>query len=146
MQDLRDGGGFGYTIECFFLALAQLLATTPLRDAHATALYIGTFKAITSDWEQHKGSIGTQRVILNIVCDVAFPFRGFFSDRYYPEFILDELLKLLGDMIKGQSGSHINDAIEELITSDWRKDRIFAEKAINVTSRSCGALAPSSLN
>jgi len=59
LQDLRDGGGFGYSIERFFLALAQLLATAPLRDAHATAIYIRTFKAITSDWEQHKGSIGT---------------------------------------------------------------------------------------
>src|SRR6266404_3913363 len=92
LQDLR-GGGFGYSIERFFLALAQLLTTAPLRDAHAT-LYIGTFRAITSDWERHKSSIGTQRVILNLVCDVAFRFRGFFSDRKYPECILDELLKL----------------------------------------------------
>ncbi len=144
LQDLRDGGGFGYSIERFFLALAQLLATAPLRDAHATVLYIGTFKAITSDWEQHKGSIGTQRVILNIVCDVAFRFRGFFSDRNYPEFILDELLKLLGDMIKGQSGSHIDDVINELNISSWRKHDAFAEKAITVISRSGGALAPSS--
>ncbi len=145
LQDLRDGGGFGYSIERFFLALAQLLATAPLRDTNATTLYIGTFKAITSDWEQHNGSIGTQRVILNIVCDVAFLYRGFFSNRNYPESILDELLRLLHDMIKGQSGSHINDTIEELHTLDWRKDEIFADKAIEVISRSCGgALAPSS--
>jgi len=143
LQDLRDGVGFGYSIERFFLALA-LLPTAPLRDAHTTTLYIGTFKAITSDWEQHKGSIGTQRVVLNIACDVAFRFRGYFSDRNYPEFILDELLKLLGDMIKGQSGSHINDAIEELNTcSNWPDDRVFAIKAIKVISRSRGALAPS---
>src|SRR6266404_1131161 len=132
LQDLR-GGGFGYSIERFFLALAQLLTTAPLRDAHAI-LYIGTFRAITSDWERHKSSIGTQRVILNLVCDVAFRFRGFFSDRKYPECILDELLKLLGDMIKGQSGSHIDDVINELNISSWRKDDKFAEKAIEVIS------------
>jgi len=133
LQDLRDGGGFGYSIERFFLVLAQLLTTAPSREAHST-LYIGTFRAVTTDWEQHKGSIGTQRVILNLVCDVAFRFRGFFSDRKYPECILDELLKLLGQMIKGQSGSHIDDAINELNISDWRKDDTFAEKAIEVIS------------
>jgi len=144
LQDLCDGRGFGYSIERFFLALAQLLATAPLLDAHATAIYIRTFKAITSDWEQHKGSIGTQRVILNIVCDVASHSRGFFSDRKYPESILDELLKLLGDMIKGQSGSHINDAIEEINTIEWFRYNRFARKAIDVISRSRGAPAPSS--
>ena len=65
---------------------------------------------------------------------MAFRFRGFFSDRKYPECILDELLKLLGHMIKGQSGSHIDDTINELNISDWRKDDKFAEKAIEVIS------------
>src|SRR6266404_5272279 len=142
LQDLRDGG-FGYSIERFFLVLAQLLPMEPSRDAHAT-LYIGTFKEITTDWEQHKGSIGTQRVILHLVCDVAFRFRGFFSGRNYPECIIDGLLELLGHLIEGQSGSHFNDTIEELNISDWRKNDLFAEKAIKVISDSCGSLAPPS--
>jgi len=74
---------------------------------------------------------------------VAFRFRGFFSDRNYPDCIIDELLDLLGDMIEGQSGSHINDAIEELNTSNWRRNDLFAEKAIEVISCSRGVLAPS---
>ncbi len=147
LQDLRDGGGFGYSIERFFLVLAQLLPVALSRGAHNT-LYLGTFRAIASDWKpdwKHEKYIGTQRVILNIVCDVAFRFRGFFSDRNYPEFILDELLKLLGGMVEGQSGGHIDDAFEELNDiTNWRRNDPFAEKAIDVISRSCGALAPSS--
>jgi len=49
----------------------------PSPDTYST-IYIGTFRAITSDWRKHKHSIGTQRVILNIICDVAIRFRGFF--------------------------------------------------------------------
>jgi hypothetical protein len=59
LQDLRDGGGLGFTVELFFLSLSQLLPTSPSKESHS-ALYVGTFWAITCDWSKHKHSLGTQ--------------------------------------------------------------------------------------
>ncbi len=44
LQDLRDGGGLGFIVELFFLALKQLLSTS-LSQESQSALYIGTFRA-----------------------------------------------------------------------------------------------------
>jgi hypothetical protein len=136
LQDIRDGGGFGFSVELFFLALAQLLSMASSQDSHA-ALYIGTFRAMTSDWRRYKHSIGTQRVILNLVCDVARPHRGIISDRRYPRYVTDELLVLLGNMVEGQSGSHIDDAMTELDALPlWFTDgRLFRAEAIEIISR-----------
>jgi hypothetical protein len=113
LLDLRDAGGFGFLVELFLLVLAQLLSMAYSQDIHS-ALYIGTFKAITSGWRQHKDRIGTQRVILNLICDIAIPNRGVISNRRYPKYITNELLVLLGNMVEGQSGSHIDDTMVEL--------------------------------
>jgi hypothetical protein len=48
LQDLRDGGGLGFTVELFLVALHQLLSASPPQDSHS-ALYITTFRVITSD-------------------------------------------------------------------------------------------------
>ena len=137
LQDLRDGGGFGVSVELFFLALAQLLFTS--QDSHST-LYIGTFRLITSDWRQHKNSTGTQHVILNLVLDVAVRSRGVFSGHSYPSYITDELLVLLGNMVEGQSGTHIDDAMRELndpwVCNEWiHEDKAFGREASEVISR-----------
>ncbi|KAN0133855.1 hypothetical protein V8E53_008350 [Lactarius tabidus] len=137
LQDIRDGGGFGFSVELFFLALAQLLSMASSQDSHA-ALYIGTFRAMTSDWRRYKHSIGTQRVILNLVCDVARPHRGIISDRRYPRYVTDELLVLLGNIVEGQSGSHIDDAMMELdaLPLWFAEGRLFRAEAIEIISRS----------
>ncbi|KAH8983280.1 hypothetical protein EDB92DRAFT_1951685 [Lactarius akahatsu] len=138
LQDLRDGSGFGFSIELFFLVLPQLLFVASSRDTHS-ALYIRTFRDITSNWKQHKSSIGTQRVILNLVYDIAIPFRGIFSDRQYPEYITDELLELLRNMVEEPSGSHIGDALSDL--GPFNAGNPFAKKAMDIISR---ARVPSS--
>ena len=43
LQDFLDGGGLRFTIELFFLALLQLLSTSPSKESHS-ALYTGTFR------------------------------------------------------------------------------------------------------
>jgi hypothetical protein len=48
LQDLVVGGGLGFTVEIFFLALSQLLSTSPSKDSHS-ALHTGTFLVITPD-------------------------------------------------------------------------------------------------
>ena len=113
LRDLQDGGGFGFTVELFFLSLRQLLSMSSSSDTFST-FYIGTFRAITSNWRQHKHSLGTQCVLLNLICDLAADQRGLFSDYPYPSYITDELLELLGNVVEGQTGSHIDDAMEEL--------------------------------
>ena len=113
LLDIRDGRGFGFFVELFFLMLAQRLSMASSQDTHS-ALYIGTFRAITSGWRERKNSIGTQRVILNLICDIAIYDRGVISNCTYPKYITDELLVLLGNMVEGQSGAHIDDTMVEL--------------------------------
>ncbi|KAI9437912.1 hypothetical protein BJY52DRAFT_1196195 [Lactarius psammicola] len=133
LLDLRDGGGFGFSVELFLLVLARVLSMASSQDTHS-ALYIGTFRAITSGWRKHKDSIGTQRFILNLICDVAIFDRGIISNRSYPGYITDELLVLLGNMVEGQSGSHIDDAMLELGRPLGLRDRPFAVRAMKVIS------------
>ncbi len=108
LQDLRDGGGLGFMVELFFLALDQLLSISSSKESHS-ALYRGTFRAITSDWSKHKHSPGTQRLLL----DIAWSRRQAFSNNNYPTLIVDEFLSLLGNIFEGQAGSHIDDALRE---------------------------------
>jgi hypothetical protein len=44
LQDLREGGWLGFTVELFFLTLSRLLYTSSSKESHA-ALYTGTFRA-----------------------------------------------------------------------------------------------------
>jgi len=65
LLDLRDGGGLGFTIELFFLALRQLeLSTTSSSSELKEVYYTGTFKAITSDWKNYKNSVGRSEFCL----------------------------------------------------------------------------------
>jgi hypothetical protein len=147
LLDLRDGGGFGFTIELFFLSLRQLLSTSSSSSASNSTFFVGTFKAITADWRQHKHSLGTQRVLLNLTCDLAADQRGLFSDYPYPSYITEELLELLGKVLEGEMGSHINDAMEELKDVwSWvygEEDNNFPEKAWRVIARTRTPVSPS---
>ena len=111
LQDLRDGCGLGLIVELFFLALSQLLSTSPSREFHSALLplYVGTFRAITSDWSTHKDSLGTQKLLL----DITVLHHGEF-DEYYPADIVDEFLSLLGNVFEGQTGPHIDNAREQI--------------------------------
>jgi hypothetical protein len=112
LQDLCDGGGLGFTVELFFLALKQLLSTSSesAKESPHSALYVGTFQAITSDWAQCRHSLGTQRVLL----DIAASHGGIISGFDFPARITDELLVLLGNILEGQTGPHIDNAIQQL--------------------------------
>ena len=104
LQDLRDGGGLGFTVELFFLALSQLLSTPSSKESHSE-LYTGTFRAITSDWSKHKHSLGTQKLLLNTVMSHCWFFQV-----HCPAYIVDEFLLLLGNIFEGQTGPHIDGA------------------------------------
>ncbi|KAI0278999.1 hypothetical protein BGY98DRAFT_970735 [Russula aff. rugulosa BPL654] len=100
LLDLRDGGGLGFTIELFFLALRQLLPTSSSSDTSPSSeltkeFYTRTFEVIKSNWTKSKNSAGTQRILLDILCDLVIQRRGIFSDFTYPPYIMEMPLVLL---------------------------------------------------
>ena len=134
LLDLHDGSGLGFTVELFFLALRQLSSTSSSSELKKV-IYTGTFKVISSNWEKSKNSAGTQRVLLDLVCDLVIRSRGVFSDFSYPTYIVDMLLDLVEDMVEGHGGEHphINDIIQELEDDDlWnRMDSRLRGRALN---------------
>ena len=119
LQDLRDGGGLGYTIELFFLSLRQLLSMPSFHESDSV-FYTGAFKIITSHWEKSRESQGTQHLLLNLICDLIIQDRGVFSNFSYPESITDRLLDIVGNMIRGYADTHIRDVVREIQSVDSR--------------------------
>jgi hypothetical protein len=119
LQDLRDGGGLGFTVELFFLSLRQLLSIPSLHESNSV-FYLGAFKIIMSNWEVSKESVGTQHILLNILCDLIIRGRGTFSDFSYPEPIATILLDTLGNMLQAYAGPdhHIRAAVQEIQNAD----------------------------
>jgi hypothetical protein len=144
LQDLRDGGGLGFTIELFFLALRQL-SSVSLAPESKKILYVGTFKVITSGWMDSKPSFGTQAILLDLVCDLVIQGRGVFSDIPYPAYIVDELLELVREMVDGHGGldAHINDAVQELRDFNPGEcvDQVLRDKAL-LRDRALEAILP----
>jgi hypothetical protein len=144
LDDLSRGGAFGFTLELYFLSLRQILSTftgKSLPRGVDTSFYVGAFKAITSDWEQVKGSLGTLQIVLNIVCDIAIRDRGIFSNSY-PDYINKELLDLLEKMVEGQAIEaipYIRSALDELRNVGWRTgdDEGFLESALKIIQEQC---------
>ena len=115
LQDLRDGGGLGVTIELFFLSLRQLLSAPSSRESDKV-FYTETFRNIASGWKESRESLGTQNILLNIICDLVIQGRGVFSDFSYPEYITTILMETVGNMLRGCSWSdpHIGAARREI--------------------------------
>jgi hypothetical protein len=126
LQDLRDGDGLGFTVELFFLTLSQLLSTSSSRESHS-ALYTGTFRAITFDWSKRKHSLGTQNLLLDIA--MSRPW-GFGAD--YPAYIVDEFLLLLGNIFEGQTGPHIDRARHQFECFGLYNPGRFKERVLTV--------------
>jgi hypothetical protein len=129
LQDLGDGGGLGFIVELFFLALSQLLSTSSSKESHS-ALYRGTFRAVTSDWRKHKHSLGTQKFLLNI----AVSRRNEFA-YIYPAYIVDEFLLLLGNIFEGQTGPHIDYARQQFESFELYGLGEFRERVLRVLTR-----------
>jgi len=141
LQDLRFGGGLGFTVELFFLSLKQLLSTYSPEQSHST-LYLGTFRAITSDWGKYKHLLGTQNLLLDMIASD----NGIVSNFGYPTYIRHEFLVLLGNVFAGQTGPHIDDALRQLVDLYNRRydgeSKAFVAEALKVLTRA--RQAPSS--
>jgi Family of unknown function (DUF6535) len=134
LQDLLEGGGLGFIVELFFRALKQLLSTS-LSQELQSALFIGTFREITSDWSLYKHSLGTQKILLDAVASEY----GIFSDFNCPAYITDEFLKLLKNILDKQTGPHIDLALQQLENPppwNYRGSLDFRANASNVIFQS----------
>ena len=129
-QDLRDGGGVGFAIEFFLLSLKQLLSTSPSQEPYS-ALYTIAFRAITHDRRKCKHSVGTQKLLLDAVASD----QGFLRTFNYPDYITDDLWELLGDMLEGQTGPHVDSAVEQLMDLQRKVGGRYGAKASAVVSR-----------
>ncbi|KAI9431461.1 hypothetical protein H4582DRAFT_2102974 [Lactarius indigo] len=98
LQDVRDGGGLGFTIELFFLSLRRLLSISSL-DEQSSVLYTGTFKVITSHW-------------------------GRAGNRSGRTSITTILLDTVGKIVQGYTGrdEHIRDTVREIESAKPDKD------------------------
>ena len=130
LWDLNDGGGLGFTVELFFIAFSQLLSPSSPKESHS-ALYTGTFRAITSDWRKHKASLGTQNLLLNIIMSRRAEFN--FN---YPAYIVDEFLLLLGNVFEGQTGPHIDEARQKFESFRSTGSSGFGQRVLTVLTRS----------
>ena len=129
-QDLRDGGGLGFAVELFLLALKQLLSTSPSQESYSD-LYIKSFRAITSDRRRYKHSLGTQKILLDAVASD----QGFFRTFNYPDNITEEIWVLLGDILEGQTGPHIHTAVQQLTDHQREDGHRYGAKATAVISQ-----------
>jgi hypothetical protein len=129
LQSLRDGGGLGFTVELFFIALEQLLSTSSSKESHS-ALYTGTFRIITSDWSKYKHSLGTQNLLLDIAVSRHWAFEA-----RYPAYIVDKFLLLLGNIFEGQTGPHIDEARHRFESFRIYDPRRFRERVLRVLTR-----------
>ena len=137
LQDLYQGGGLGFTVELFFLALSQALCTSSSKESDShSALYTGTFRAITSDWKKYKDSItlncllGTENCLLSLAISHHREFAYL-----YPAYITDEFLLLLGNIFEGQTGPHIDEARLRFEPFDWDPRR-FKERMLGILTAS----------
>ena len=137
LQDLRDGGGLGFTVELFFIVLEELFTTANYSSKEGeelhSLLYVSTFRIITSDWSKYKHSVGTQQLLLDMVIP---EFGIIFRSHRYPTSLLNEFFVFLGNILEGQTGPHIDNAVQELscnpfFTENCRRQAL-AVKALGV--------------
>ena len=148
LLDLRDGRGLGFTIELFFLAIRQLSSTPSSSELEPkNVYYTGTFEVITSNWRS-SNSAGTQRILLDLLCDLVIRSRGVFSDFSYPPYIVEMLLDLVGKMVKGHGGLNplINEVIDELEDDNLRNrmDNSLRDQALDAICLPSDITPPSS--
>jgi hypothetical protein len=114
IDDIHEGG-LGFSVELFLLSLRQLLSTNRSRETYS-ALYIGTFRAITSDRKRYTHAVGTLRLLLDVVASD----QGFLRTFDYPDYITDGVWELLGDILEVQGdyemkSSTIRNAVVQLM-------------------------------
>ena len=130
-DDLFEGG-LGFAVELLLLSLRHILFTCPSQEPYS-ALYIGTFRTITSDRRRYGGWAfdATQ----NILLDVVGSDQGLLRTFDYPDYITNEVWALSGDILEGRTGHHIDIAVHKLTDLQREVGGGYGAKAEAVISR-----------
>ena len=131
LDDFNEGG-LGLAVEVFLLSFKQLVSTYWWSKPDS-ALYISTFRAITSDRRRY----GTWNLNAthNIVLDAVVSEQGLLRTFDYPDYITDEVWELLGDMLEGHSGPHIDSAVQQLTDLKLEDGGRYKDRASALISR-----------
>ncbi|KAI0263531.1 hypothetical protein BC834DRAFT_1033873 [Gloeopeniophorella convolvens] len=120
LHDLREGG-LGTALEAFFTQVTSFSTYSRRNllsaELHQT-IYVNTFRTLISGWGPRDKSIGTQHVLLNLICELFGVRSGFVSLGVCPEYLFDELLAFAGQYFRDERGLHIDAAIKELRRCD----------------------------
>ena len=131
LDDFNEGG-LGFAVEVFLLFIRELISTYWWSGSHS-ALYISTFRAITSD----RGRYGASNLNAthNIILDAIVSKQGLLRTIDYPDYITDEVWKLLGDMLEDHEGPHIDSAVQRLTDLKLEDDGKYVDRASALISR-----------
>jgi hypothetical protein len=108
LQDLRSGG-LVYSLELFIQATkSSAKAALP----ESSELYRDTFPVIARRWyEAYKHGIWTELLLVDLLRRVLPPANGDSSLDEVPEYIIDQFLTFLADVLKNKNEYHVDDAI-----------------------------------
>jgi hypothetical protein len=114
LQDLRDGGGLGFTVE-LILPYTQTAFIHTIITRVKTGLLYWHFQSHHVWLGDHHGLFWDAADLINLICYLVIRSRGVFSDFPYPEYIVDMLLKLVGKMVDRHGNAHpqIHDTVDE---------------------------------
>jgi hypothetical protein len=90
-----------------------------------------TPRYIPSLLRQLRMTVGTQKLLLDAVASD----QGFLRTFNYPDYITDEVWDLLGDMLEGQTGPHVDSAVEQLMDLQREVGGRYGAKVSAVVSR-----------
>ena len=111
LQDLRSGG-LVYSLELFIQAIkSSAKAALP----ESSELYRDTFPVIARRWsEAYKHGIWTELLLVDLLRRVLPPANGDSSLDQVPEYIIDQFLTFLADVLKNKDEYHVDDAISQI--------------------------------
>jgi Family of unknown function (DUF6535) len=113
LLDFHEGGAIGFTLELYLLSLRELLPTS-VSSNDSRDNFFSAVEAIASNRALSECTIWTQQLMLGLILDIAAN-RGVFSDFSYPNFIEEELVRILRHVVAGvHDVFDIGPAVEDL--------------------------------
>ena len=104
LQDLRSGG-LVYSLELFIEAIKSS-SKAVLRESSSKELYRDTFDFLTR--KQDQCSVWTEKLLVVLLRRV-LPAKGDPLSDHVPEYIIDQFLTFLADVLANRKGTHVED-------------------------------------
>jgi Family of unknown function (DUF6535) len=133
LLDIHEGSAVGFTLELYLISLREILSTSASLSDDPHDTFFSALEAITSNRALSECTISTQQLILELILDIAAN-RGVFYDFSYPNFIEEELVRILRNVVAGvHDVFDIGLAMEELEQVRSRHRHAgFRENVLNV--------------